>query len=183
MLKGEFSINTARNCVCWLKKKVVCLLLKCLLLWTVLYILLMRYAWEVTRNHYWNCNYTLFFNSCIVWGEKKKKERRWCVFGTLRVGNKIVSCEPNHNTVAFDEQKQWELFPRVSEVRPRACLSASPKQNSSSGIEILIIFNVSPSLSRVWDFYVISGSCLGYSIFFLFVCFYSLCEVVKRNIG
>lgn len=143
----------------WKKKKVVCLLLKCLLLWTVLYILLMRYAWEVARNHYWNCNYTLFFKLLPRLGEKKKKkkERRWCGFGTLQVGNKMVSCEPNPNPVAFDEQKQRELSPRVSEVRLRACPSASPKQNSSSGIEILIIFNVSPSCHKFGIFMLFSA--------------------------
>lgn len=52
---------------------------------------------------------TLFFNSCLVWrGEDKNptKQMRWRAFRTLQVGNKMVSCEPNHNPVAFDEQKQ-----------------------------------------------------------------------------
>lgn len=73
---------------------------------------------------------TLFFNSCLVWrgeGKKTNRQKRWRGFGTLQVGNKIVSCEPNHNTVAFDEQKQYKLFPRVIQLRLRACQNASAK--------------------------------------------------------
>lgn len=81
----------------------------------------------------------------------------------------MVSCEPNPNTVAFDEQKQRELSPRVSEVRLRACPSAGPKQNSSSGIEILIIFNVSPSRHKFGIFMLFSAPVWATVYFCLFV--------------
>jgi len=73
---------------------------------------------------------TRFLNSCLVWrgeGKKRKERKRWRVFGTLQVGNKMVSCEPNHNTVAFDEQNQYKLFPRVIQLRLRSCQNASAK--------------------------------------------------------
>lgn len=143
MFKGEFSINTARNCVCWLKK-LSASFYKCLLFWTVLYILLMRYAWEVKRNRYWNCNYTFFFsNSCLIWRGGRKtnkpklpKQKRWRVFGTLRVGNKWSPVNQITKLLPLMSRNN-ELFPRVTQLRLRACQSRSAKWDSTSGFEIL----------------------------------------------
>lgn len=123
---------------------------------------------------------TLFFlfffkTFCLVW-EKRQKQSRWCGFGTLQVGNKMVSCEPNHNPVAFDEQEPWKLCPGAAGVRQRA-LQNTPEHTLSSGTETPVVFNVSPFLSPVWNFYsAVCRSSLGHGGFFF------VCEVVKRNI-
>lgn len=74
-----------------------------------------------------------FLNSCLVWkwgmGRKEKqnktpppqptpttkppKGRGGVVLEHFKFGNKMVSCEPNDKTVAFDEQRQCKLCPRV----------------------------------------------------------------------
>lgn len=94
---------------------------------------------------------TLFFlfffkTFCLVW-EKRQKQSRWCGFGTLQVGNKMVSCEPNHNPVAFDEQEPWKLCPGAAGVRQRA-LQNTPEHTLSSGTETPVVFNVLPEAQK-----------------------------------
>lgn len=189
MFKGEFSINTARNCVCWLKK-LSASFYKCLLFWTVLYILLMRYAWEVKRSHSWNCNYTFFLNSCLIWrGGKEKskpkqpKQKRWRVFGTLRVGNKwspvnqitkLLPLMSRKNKMSFIwESFSWGLELARVEVQNEILLLVW---------KFLMLFNVSMFLSQFGIFtLLISGPVWATGL--LGFCFYSLCEVVEWNTG
>lgn len=119
---------------------------------------------------------TLFFNSCLVWrGEEKiikKKTRKGGVF--LEHFELAIKWSPVNQitvTVAFDEQKQYKLFPRVIQRRLRAGRNASAKWSSTAGVKFLMLFNVSTFLSHVWNFYiVIFSSRLGYSIFFVSIC-------------
>lgn len=155
MFKGEFSINTARNCVCWLKK-LSASFYKCLLFWTVLYILLMRYAWEVKRSHYWNCNYTFFFKLLpnLEGGKdkskpKQPKQKRWRVFGTLRVGNKwspvnqitkLLPLMSRKNKMSFfSESLSWGLELARVEVQNEILLLV---------LKFSMLFNVSMFLSQ-----------------------------------
>lgn len=174
MFKGEFSINTARNCVCWLKK-LSASFYKCLLFWTVLYILLMRYAWEVKRNRYWNCNYTFFFsNSCLIWRGGRKTNpnypnRKGGVFlehFELAINGLLWTKSQNcclwwaETMSFFQESLSWGLELARAEVQNEILLLV---------LKFSMLFNVSMFLSQFGIFTLLISGPVWATVFLVFV--------------
>lgn len=142
-------------------KKLFAYFKKCLLFWTVLYILLMRYAWEVKRNHYWNCKYTFFKLLPSLEGGKEKTKGgvflehfklaiKWSPMNQMTILLPLMS---RNNMSFFQESVRWGLELARMQVLNQILLLV---------LKFLMIFNVSTFLSHVWNFYiVIFSSCLG----------------------
>lgn len=96
ILKGEFSINTARNCVCWLKKS-------CLLtykMFTLLKLYCISCWWEMLEKFKKKSLLKLYLHFFLIFFLPTKNSDVFLEHFKLAI--KWSPCDPNLNAVAFD---------------------------------------------------------------------------------